>query len=155
MLPRAVFSSIEPVGEELNRKRVLKTVGAVSLFSVLMTGQAFADSATDFAWQTSGTGTGFSSRTWTSHGENSISLYTCTANGPQGRVAISIHHEYTLWPDSYVGSNSWSCDNSAFWKAYPNDSAGNFHWTLDQTPSGCSSPNGECPVNMQGHEWFN
>lgn len=54
-----------------------------------------------------------------------------------------------------MGSRSWSCDNHAYGKAYPNFSGGDFHWTLDSTPYGCSSPDGMCPVDMQGHEWFN
>lgn len=73
----------------------------MSLFSVLMTGQAFADSATDFAWHTTGTAPGFTSRTWHSNGENSISLHTCDEPyGFSGRVAMSIHQNHWWRSDS-------------------------------------------------------
>jgi hypothetical protein len=138
----------------MRMSRNLKTamVASTVLASVVVgAGEAYASG---FSWHAWGVGQGFTSRTWTTSGTGmGLTLSSCqddqTFNRSTGRVAISFWHNYTWLPDVYVGSNSWSCDLSPYWKGYPNASQGTYHWTLDSTPN-----NGDA-VDMTGVTYYN
>ncbi|MGW0205403.1 hypothetical protein ACWDZ8_06085 [Streptomyces sp. NPDC003233] len=122
---------------------------------VLGASRAYAGIA-QFDWHATGAAPGFKSRTWTPTGANSMNVYNCTTPEQPGDVRIRLRKELDWQPDETVGSLKWWCDgDSSHFQHFPSTSGGNFHWDIGDGPGGCiTTPNGECPVDMNGRNYY-
>ncbi|WP_143070874.1 hypothetical protein [Streptomyces malaysiense] len=136
-------------------KRALLVCAGAAAVIAFGASEAYA-SVAQFDWHASGAAPGFRSRTWGSTGANSMNIYSCRSVEQAGNITLRLRKERDLQPDQTVGSLTWWCSsNSSNYQHFPSTSGGDFHWDIGHGPGGCiTSPNGECPVNMNGRNYY-